>query len=74
MFELSESFPNLKYIDMGSGFKVPYQKGELETDVKALGKKLEKAVTSDSKKKLEKILNCGLNQGNIWFLNLGIFW
>ena len=49
MFELSESFPNLKYIDMGSGFKVPYQKGELETDVKALGKKVEKAVTQFKK-------------------------
>jgi len=44
MFELSEKFPNLKYIDMGSGFKVPYQDGEMETDVKSLGKKVEKAV------------------------------
>ena len=26
MFELSEKFPNIKYIDMGSGFKVPYKK------------------------------------------------
>ena len=34
---------------MGSGFKVPYQKGELETDVKALGKKVEKAVTQFKK-------------------------
>jgi diaminopimelate decarboxylase len=32
MFEMVEDFPNLKYIDMGSGFKVPYQEGELETD------------------------------------------
>lgn len=39
MFEMVEDFPNLKYIDMGSGFKVPYQDGELETDVKTLGKK-----------------------------------
>lgn len=44
MFELSEKFPNIKYIDMGSGFKVPYQDGEMETDVKSLGKKVEKAV------------------------------
>ena len=27
MFELAEHFPNLKYLDMGSGFKVPYQEG-----------------------------------------------
>lgn len=43
MFELSEQFPDLKYIDMGSGFKVPYQEGDMETDVKSLGKKVEKA-------------------------------
>jgi diaminopimelate decarboxylase len=30
MFEMVEDFPNLKYIDMGSGFKVPYQEGELK--------------------------------------------
>ncbi|MFB9120344.1 diaminopimelate decarboxylase [Bergeyella porcorum] len=42
MFELSEQFPDLKYIDMGSGFKVPYQDGDMETDVKSLGKKVEK--------------------------------
>ncbi len=49
MFELSENFPNIKYIDMGSGFKVPYQKGDIETDVKSLGKKVEKAVANFKK-------------------------
>lgn len=44
MFEMSEHFPDLKYLDMGSGFKVPYQDGDLETDVKTLGKKVEKAL------------------------------
>lgn len=44
MFELAEHFPNLKYLDMGSGFKVPYQDGDMETDVKTLGKKVEKAL------------------------------
>jgi diaminopimelate decarboxylase len=43
MFEVAEHFPNLKYIDMGSGFKVPYAKDELETDVQTLGKKVLKA-------------------------------
>ena len=65
MFEMVEDFPNLKYIDMGSGFKVPYQDGELETDVKTLGKKVLKAV-NNFKKKQEKILNYGSNQGNTW--------
>ncbi len=49
MFELAEHFPNLKYLDMGSGFKVPFQEGEMETDVKSLGKKVEKALAEYSK-------------------------
>ncbi|WP_018675267.1 diaminopimelate decarboxylase [Riemerella columbina] len=44
MFELAEHFPNLKYIDMGSGFKIPYQDSDMETDVKDLGKKVEAAL------------------------------
>ena len=38
MFDMATHFPNLEYIDMGSGFKVPYQPGETETDVETLGK------------------------------------
>ena len=49
MFEMVDDFPDIKYIDMGSGFKVPYQEGELETDVKALGKKVLKAVNNFKK-------------------------
>ena len=44
MFDLVQNFPNLKYLDMGSGFKVPYQEGDLETDVKSLGKKVTAAI------------------------------
>lgn len=49
MFELAEQFPDLKYLDMGSGFKVPYQHGEMETDVAELGQKVEKAVADFTK-------------------------
>ncbi|MBA5247202.1 diaminopimelate decarboxylase [Marnyiella aurantia] len=49
MFELAEHFPDLKYLDMGSGFKIPYQEGDLETDVKTLGKKVEKALSAYQK-------------------------
>lgn len=49
MFDLADHFPNLKYLDMGSGFKVPFQDGDLETDVKALGKKVDKAIHDFSK-------------------------
>lgn len=59
LFEIAEHFPNLKYLDMGSGFKVPYQDGDLETDVKAMGKKVEKALADFNK---EQNKNLGL-----WF-------
>ncbi len=48
MLELSEHFPNLKYLDMGSGFKIPYQNTEEETDVKTLGKKVEQKISEFS--------------------------
>ena len=54
MLELSEHFPNLKYIDMGSGFKVAYQEGEMETDVKTLGKRVEEALSGFSKSTRKK--------------------
>lgn len=40
LFEMIEYFPELDYIDLGSGFKVAYKDGELETDVDELGKRL----------------------------------
>ena len=43
MFSMAEHFPELKYIDLGSGFKVPYQPGDAETDVAELGEKVAEA-------------------------------
>jgi diaminopimelate decarboxylase len=40
MLDLAEHFPDLDYVDMGSGFKVPYQSGESETDIDLLGEML----------------------------------
>jgi len=40
MFEMARHFPKLEFIDLGSGFKVPYQAGDVETDVVALGQKV----------------------------------
>ena len=40
LFEAARKFPNLKYIDLGSGFKVPYKADDIETDVEELGEKL----------------------------------
>ena len=40
LFESARKFPDLQYIDLGSGFKVPYKPDEIETDVEELGEKL----------------------------------
>ena len=56
MLDLAVHFPNLKYLDMGSGFKIPYQESDMETDVKSLGKKVEKALgefTKETGRKFE---------------------
>lgn len=49
MFEEARHFDRLEFIDLGSGFKVPYQEGEPETDVDALGKKVCAAFEAFSK-------------------------
>jgi diaminopimelate decarboxylase len=43
MFDLASHFPDLEFIDLGSGFKVPYQPGDAETDVMSLGKRVREA-------------------------------
>jgi diaminopimelate decarboxylase len=56
MFSMAAHFPQLKYIDLGSGFKVPYQHGEKETDVNLLGEKVTEAFTqyeAETGKKLQ---------------------
>ncbi len=40
LFETASHFKELEFIDFGSGFKVPYKKNDIETNVEELGKKL----------------------------------
>ncbi len=42
LFETAKNFKNLEFIDFGSGFKVPYKTGDIETNIEELGKKLSK--------------------------------
>lgn len=42
LFESAKNFKELQFIDFGSGFKVPYKKGDIETNVEELGQKLGK--------------------------------
>ena len=44
MLDVAREFPNLKILDLGSGFKVPYKSDEKETDVKKLAEKIKKPI------------------------------
>ena len=46
LFETAKQFTALDFIDFGSGFKVPYKKDDIETDIEELGKKLSKRFNS----------------------------
>jgi diaminopimelate decarboxylase len=59
LFELAAHFPDLDFIDLGSGFKVPYYDDDVSTDVEQLGKKVAGAFNKFSKESDKKI--------EVWF-------
>jgi diaminopimelate decarboxylase len=59
MFNMVPHFPDLKFIDMGSGFKVPYQPGDPETDINALGDHVSRAFSQYAKETGNRI--------QVWF-------
>lgn len=59
MFSMAEHFPELEFVDLGSGFKVPYQPDDPETDVVALGKRLAEVFSAFEKESGRKL--------QIWF-------
>ena len=42
LFEAAKNFKKLDFLDFGSGFKVPYNKGDIETNIEEFGRKLSK--------------------------------
>ena len=42
MLDTAKSFPDLEYVDFGSGFKVPYKPDDYFTDIESLGRDLSK--------------------------------
>jgi diaminopimelate decarboxylase len=55
-------FKTLDFLDFGSGFKVPYKKDDIETDIEELGKKLSKRFNAFEKQYGRPLL---------WLLNPG---
>ena len=43
LFEAARRFPDLEFLDLGSGFKVPYKEGDLGTHVEELGQRVAEA-------------------------------
>lgn len=42
MFRTAKAFEELEFLDFGSGFKVPYKEGDIETDIEDLGERITK--------------------------------
>lgn len=59
MFGLAQNFGELAFIDLGSGFKVPYSDDDVRTDVAALGEKVSEAFAQYEKE-------CG-RKLEVWF-------
>lgn len=51
IFEAAEDFPDLEFIDFGSGFKVAYREGDVTTDIEELGSELSKRFKSFCKER-----------------------
>jgi diaminopimelate decarboxylase len=46
LFDVARNFPDLDFIDFGSGFKVPYKPDDYSTDIEELGEKLSESFTA----------------------------
>jgi len=55
MFEVAEHFPDLSFIDLGSGFKVPYHEDDVSTDVFSLGERVAEAFNKWEKENNRKL-------------------
>ncbi|MEJ7767351.1 MAG: diaminopimelate decarboxylase [Chitinophagaceae bacterium] len=56
MVDLAKHFPQLEFVDLGSGFKVPYQANDVPTDIALLGQKVTevfKQYEKENKKQIE---------------------
>jgi diaminopimelate decarboxylase len=59
MFEMARHFPDIEFVDLGSGFKVPYYDDDVKTDVSDLGKRLAEAFSKYERENGKKL--------QIWF-------
>jgi diaminopimelate decarboxylase len=72
LFETAKNFKNLDFIDFGSGFKVPYKKGDIETNIEELGEKLSKRF-NEFCKDYGKDLTLAFEPGKFLVSEAGVF-
>ncbi len=72
LFETAKNFKNLDFIDFGSGFKVPYKEGDIETNIEEFGEKLTKRFNSFCKE-YGKELTLGFEPGKFLVSEAGYF-
>jgi diaminopimelate decarboxylase len=72
LFETAKNFKELDFIDFGSGFKVPYKKGDIETDVEEFGKKLTKRFLN-FEKEYGRPLTLAFEPGKFLVSEAGVF-
>jgi diaminopimelate decarboxylase len=53
LFDLIPQFKELKFIDLGGGFKVPYKDGDAETDIDLLALEVKKAFASHGDRRFQ---------------------
>ena len=72
LFNTALQFKNLSFIDFGSGFKVPYSKADIETNIEELGEKLSKRF-NDFCKTYGKTLELAFEPGKFLVSDAGYF-
>ena len=72
LFETAKNFKDLDFIDFGSGFKVPYKQGDIETNVEEFGDKLSKRF-NDFCKEYGKELTIAFEPGKFLVSEAGQF-
>jgi len=59
LFDIVPHFKELKFIDLGGGFKVPHKKDDIETDINLLSKKIREAFANHPNSNLQPL--------QVWF-------
>ena len=72
LFDTALKFENLEFIDFGSGFKVPYREGDIETNIEELGEKLTQRFNNFCKK-YGKELTLTFEPGKFLVSEAGVF-